>query len=46
MKITNNSITMLTKDKKYKWEFINLGGSSRVKISNGEDIAHRGELDH
>lgn len=46
MKITNNSITMLTKDKKYKWEFINLGGSSRVKIRNGEDIAHLGELDH
>ena len=37
---------MLTKDKKYKWEFINLGGSSRVKIRNGEDIAHLGELDY
>ena len=37
---------MFTKDKKYKWEFINLGGSSRVKIRNGEDIAHLGELDH
>ena len=37
---------MLTKDKKYKWEFINLGGSSRVKIRNGEDVAHLGELDH
>lgn len=37
---------MLTKNNKYKWEFINLGGSSRVKIRNGEDIAHLGELDH
>ena len=37
---------MFTKDKKYKWEFINLGGSSRVKIRNGEDIAHLGELDY
>ena len=37
---------MFTKDKKYKWEFINLGGSSRVKITSGEDVAHLGELDH
>ena len=37
---------MFTKDKKYKWEFINLGGSSRVKITSGEDIAHLDELDH
>ncbi len=32
-------------DKKYKWEFSNIGGTSRVKISRGEDIAHLGELD-
>ena len=37
---------MFIKDKKYKWEFINLGGSSRIKIRNGEDIAHLDELDH
>lgn len=37
---------MFIKDKKYKWEFINLGGSSRVKITSGEDVAHLGELDH
>ena len=30
---------------KYKWEFENIGGSSRVKIRNGEDIAHLAELD-
>ncbi len=39
-------MALLIKDKKYKWEFINLGGSSRVKIRNGEDIAHLGELDY
>ena len=32
-------------DKKYKWEFSNIGGTSRVKINSGEDIAHLGELD-
>ncbi|MBQ5803489.1 MAG: hypothetical protein IIW25_04585, partial [Bacteroidales bacterium] len=26
------------KEKKYKWEFANIGGASRVKISKGEDI--------
>lgn len=29
----------------YKWEFDNIGGSSRVKIRNGADIAHLSELD-
>ncbi len=38
MAIFNNS-------KKYKWEFVNVGGSSRVRISSGEDIAHLAELD-
>ena len=32
-------------DKKYKWEFDNIGGSSRVRVRSGEDIAHLGELD-
>lgn len=32
-------------DKKYKWEFSNIGGASRVRIKSGEDIAHLGELD-
>ena len=30
---------------KYKWEFENIGGSSRVKIRNGQDIANLAELD-
>ena len=29
----------------YKWEFENIGGSSRVSITKGEDIAHLYELD-
>ena len=33
------------KDKKYKWEFENIGGSLRVKIGSGKDIAHLEELD-
>ncbi|MBR5856855.1 MAG: hypothetical protein IKY70_06260 [Bacteroidales bacterium] len=33
------------KSNKYKWEFANVGGASRVKISKGEDIAHLYELD-
>lgn len=35
----------LKKDTDYKWEFENIGGSTRVKISSGEDIAHLHELD-
>ena len=31
--------------KKYQWNFSNIGGSLRVKISTGADIAHLGELD-
>jgi hypothetical protein len=31
--------------KGYKWTFQNIGGSARVKISKGEDIAHLAELD-
>lgn len=33
------------KGKKYKWEFENIGGSLRVKIASGADIAHLSELD-
>ena len=36
---------MATKNSKYKWEFVNIGGAPRVKISKGEDIAHLAELD-
>ena len=35
----------INKENKYKWEFANIGGASRVKISTGEDIAHLDELD-
>ena len=32
-------------NKKHKWSFENLGGSTRVKINSGADIAHLDELD-
>ena len=32
-------------NRNYKWDFENIGGTSRVKISTGEDIAHLPELD-
>ena len=31
---------IISKDKKYNWEFENIGGSTRVKITSGEDIVH------
>lgn len=36
---------IISKDKKYNWEFENIGGSTRVKITSGEDIVHLEELD-
>lgn len=38
-------MTIINKERKYKWEFENIGGSSRVRISKGEDIRHLAELD-
>lgn len=38
-------MAIINREKKYKWEFANVGGASRVKISSGEDIAHLDELD-
>ena len=38
-------MAIFNKENKYKWEFANIGGSSRVKISKGDDVAHLGELD-
>ncbi len=35
----------ILKEKKYKWNFVNVGGSARVRINSGEDIAHLNELD-
>ena len=38
-------MALINKNRKYKWEFDNIGGSSRVRISKGEDIRHLHELD-
>ena len=38
-------MALLNKDQKYKWQFDNIGGCSRVRISSGQDIAHLEELD-
>ena len=38
-------MALIKREKKYKWEFANIGGASRVKITTGEDIAHLDELD-
>lgn len=38
-------MAFLSKDQKYDWAFENIGGSSRVQITKGEDIAHLEELD-
>ena len=40
-----NRVIDLIKNKKYKWEFENIGGTSRVCITKGEDIKHLDELD-
>lgn len=38
-------MAIINKDRKYKWEFECIGGSTRVRITSGEDIAHLHELD-
>lgn len=38
-------MALINRDQKYKWQFENIGGCSRVKISSGQDIAHLEELD-
>lgn len=35
----------LTKSKGYGWNFENIGGTTRVKITTGEDLKHLAELD-
>ena len=35
----------MKENNQYKWKYCSLGGVVRVKIENGEDIAHLGELD-
>ena len=38
-------MALFNKDRGYKWEFENIGGSLRVKLRSGADIAHLEELD-
>lgn len=38
-------MTIVNKNKSYKWTFENIGGSTRVKITSGKDIANLGNLD-
>ena len=38
-------MAIIKKDQKYKWNFDNIGGCSRVRIATGQDIAHLEELD-
>ena len=38
-------MALINKDQKYKWNFDNIGGCSRVRIASGQDIAHLDELD-
>ena len=38
-------MALLQRDSSYKWEFENIGGTTRVNITSGEDIKHLPELD-
>ena len=38
-------MALLGNNSKYKWEFENIGGTTRVRIKSGEDIKHLPELD-
>ena len=38
-------MAIIGNDSKYKWNFENIGGTTRVKITTGDDIAHLSELD-
>jgi len=38
-------MAIIENDRKYKWNFENIGGTTRVKITTGDDIAHLSELD-
>ena len=37
--------TMKKNKESYKWTYVSVGGTTRVDIASGEDIAHLGELD-
>ena len=38
-------MALIRRNSGYKWEFESIGGTSRVRITSGNDIAHLGELD-
>ncbi len=38
-------MAFINRNTKYNWEFVNIGGATRVRITSGEDIAHLEELD-
>ena len=38
-------MAIIGNNRKYKWNFDNIGGTTRVKITTGDDIAHLDELD-
>ena len=38
-------MAFIGKDSNYKWQFENIGGTTRVRITSGEDIKHLYELD-
>ena len=38
-------MAIINRESKYKWNFENIGGSTRVKIATGEDIANLENLD-
>ena len=38
-------MAIINNDRKYKWTFDTVGGTTRVKITSGNDIAHLDELD-
>ena len=38
-------MAIIKRNQKYKWNFDNIGGCSRVRIASGQDIAHLEELD-
>ncbi|MBR2857067.1 MAG: hypothetical protein IKB85_06550 [Bacteroidales bacterium] len=38
-------MALLDNNKGYKWNFENIGGTTRVKITTGEDLMHLAELD-
>ncbi len=38
-------MAFISRNTKYKWQFENIGGTTRVKITSGEDIKHLSELD-